>query len=702
MRVKWAIALSGGAAVIAQTLLIREGLALFGGYELVSGILLCFWLIWGAAGSIIFTVLNIRRTTGTYAFLLVLLSVCIFISMTIMRCAPALFGLPYGEVINLGNIVLISFIALAPPCLIFGALFPVASKLLEPERVYLLEGIGAFAGGIIFTFILIFFMSPYGIVVFTVTALLVSAMLVIGRRKAAVAMLLVLLVLTKISDIELFFRKIQMHGAEVIGLAESKYGVICVTRSKSQLNFYTNGVFDFSYPDVYSTEEAVHYAMLVHPDPHAVLLVGGGAGNCLAQILKHPSVDKVVYCELDPLLIDMAKEYIGKDFADDKRVRVVFGDARHFIKKSRRSFDVVIINLPDPVNAQLNRVYTREFFKETRGALNDGGIISVRISAPSDIISPLFGEYLNTVHRSLGSAFTYILHLPVAKITFIASCDPLPGASVKEVIKTRIRERNLQLVYVNEYLFDYSLTAERLNYVRAQIEEANGSMNRDLKPVCYYYSMILWGGVVTGWMKNSFIGLFHLNAFWFLLPLVLVFLFFRRRSLVYLSVLAIGASEISAEVILIILFQILFGFLYGWIGGIIACYMLGLAAGTFIYLRFVIFKGSSTVALSNLEICMVLYYGVIAMIAMLQPAGAYLFIPVLIFVGGFLGGLHFPLSIKAVGRRTSGIVYGIDLIGSSIGALVTAVVLIPVVGIVYTLMIFVALNLIVGIGLRIA
>lgn len=700
-RIKWAIFFSGLTAVIAQTLIIREGLALFGGYELVSGILLCFWLIWGGLGSLIFSKLKLKLNPEiTFSLLLLILSLTIIISIAFMRLALKIFSLPFGEVISLDKIVLISAISLAPTCLVFGAIFPAASKMLAPERVYLLEGIGAFLGGIIISFILLQILPPYGILLIVVFFLTTFAFIIIKKPGLLVFSFLLLLLFVKVNDIELYLRETQMGRQNLVGLRESKYGMITVTKSYTQLNFYTNGVYDFSYPDIYSSEEAVHYPLLLHEMPRKVLLVGGGIGNCITQIFKHPDVNKITYLELDPLFFKMGEEYIGENLKDFKNLNVIFGDARFFIKNTKERYDVVIINLPDPVNAQLNRFYTKEFFAEAKRIINTRGILSVRITAPPDIISPLFGQLLSTIHKSIHSSFEHITVLPAAKMTYIATDHVIILEDVIDTLKQRIEQRSLELTYVNEYFFDYNLTYEKLSYVKDRIEVSEGVLNTDSKPVCYYFSTILWGGAISESMRNLFVKLFSINPFLFLIPLLFVFLFFRRRSIIYLSVLSIGASEISAEVILIILFQIYYGYLYGWIGAIIAFYMLGLALGTLFYMRSYWFRKSTTKLLSNVEFIMGLYFAVIILVFFLKIPGAAVIIPFLIFFGGFMGGLHFPLSVGILKRKKAGIVYGIDLIGSSIGALVTSIIFIPILGIIFTLFIFVVLNVLVAIGLR--
>lgn len=699
-RVNWAVLGSGFTAVVAQTLIIREALALFSGNELVSGIILSLWLVFGGIGSLVFSSIKLRYDPlKVFARLLLTLCFLLVFSLCFLRIAPRIFGLPLGEVIDLSRIIIISVLTLAPACMVFGALFPAASRILSPERVYLFEGLGAFFGGIIITFLLVLILPSFGIMLISVIILVFMVLCIEQRLRLLFLPLLLLIGLLWINRIEFFFRKTQMGGQDLVGLDESRYGVIAVTKSGEQYNFFTNGLYDFSYPDLYSSEEAVQYALLLHAEPRNILLVGGGIGNSISQVLEHPSIDNITYVELDPLLFSMGEEHLGEDLGTKEKLSVIFGDARYYVRNSPMEYDVIIINLPDPMNAQINRFYTREFFAEAQDILNPGGLLSVRITAPTDIISPLFGQLLNTVYRSLNSSFNHIIALPAAKATFIATDYKIEISGVTETLSSRIDARNLDLTYVNPYYFSYDLSREKLNYLNDRITESEGYINSDLKPVCYYFASILWGGILSETLRKGFIGLFGLPPVFFLLPLLLVFFFYRRKSLVYVSVLAVGASEISAEVILIVLFQVLYGYIYGWIGAIIAAYMLGLAVGTLGYLKLPFLRRRPIVSLARVEFVMAVYFAVVIAVALNQPPLVNLVISLLVFCGGLMGGLHFPLSIAIIGKEKAGFVYGIDLIGSSLGALVTAMVLIPVLGIVFTLAIFVSLNLFVGVGL---
>jgi len=701
MRIRISVFIIGMSSVIAQTLIMREGLTLFGGYELASGILLCFWLIWGGIGSIFFKTLRIDSdSSGTVSILLLIQCFCVLFALLFLRYSFRIFSLPYGEVISLKNMLFISGIGLMPLCMVFGALFPAISRIFEPNRVYLFEGIGAFIGGILITFVLINHIPPIGIVFIIITGLLSCSFILREKYVLAVFSFAILILLTQATDIEFALRRVQMGDQRIVELKESRYGMIAVTRTQEQINFYTSGVYDFSYPDPYTTEEAVHYPLLLHNEPRTVLLIGGGVGNCLKQILKHPSVEQVTYVEIDPLLYVLGSKHISEDENYGNRVQIVFGDARFYLKNTRKKFDVVIVNLPDPVNAQLNRFFTQDFFAETHRVLRSKGIFSIRISSPPNIIGVFYGELLHTVQASIARTYDHVIVLPVSKMTYIASDFALGAQNVRRQLTESIESRELDLRYVNSYFFDFELTPEKIGYVQERIDASEATLNTDIKPVCYYYTMVLWGGVVSENIRKVFVRMFHISPWVFFIPLIFVLPFYRRRSIVYLSIIAVGASEISAEVVLIILFQVLFGYLYGWIGGIIAAYMLGLAAGTFLYLKTPFFKRDPVIKLCNVELAMGVYFLCILAVSLLAVPGVNILIPVLIFCGGVIGGLHFPLSVAILSRERAGLIYGVDLIGSAFGALITAIILIPIIGIPFTCLLFVGLNILVGFGLR--
>ncbi len=706
-----AVFVSGIAAVMSQALLIRESLAFFAGNELVSGIVFFFWLLWTGLGSILYSKCKPKfAPILTYALLLFLLCISLMFSLIFFRIAPVVFSLPFGEVVGFEKIIIISVITLCPTCLVFGALFPSASSIILAQKVYLIEGLGSFAGGLLFSFLLVSILPPFGIILIIISLLLFAGLFCLKKKLLLILCLLPLFLLIKIDALEFFFRKVQVPGQQLIGLYESRYGTIAITRTESQLNFYSNGFFDFAYPDNYTAEEAVHYPLLLHYKPEDVLLIGGGMAGGIDEILKHWTVKKLIYLELDPKIIEVSRKYISSSV--DNRLNIIIADGRFFIKKTKDKFDCIIINLSDPINAQLNRYYTKDFFQEVKSRLKSDGLFSIRITAPSDILSPIYKQFLGTIYQSLQAVFKNIYVLPAAKTTYIAG-DYAITEKIANILKEQIEQRNLNLLYVNSYFFDYNFTEERINYLKTSIEQSRAYPNTDLKPVCYYFNNMLYGGIISKNLKWLFMNFFKVHPIIFFLPLILILLFWHRKTIIYLSVFSMGAGGISAELILLILFQVFYGYVYAWLGIIIGFFMLGLTCGTFIYIRFKkkLFEDYSSPLkgegmsegvriLSVIQLSIALYFSIILIMSIAKIPGANYAIGVLIFVGGFFGGLHFPLSLEILGSKKAGVLYGIDLLGSSFGAMITTIILIPILGILHTLLILIALNILVGIGLK--
>ncbi len=130
------------------------------------------------------------------------------------------------------------------------------------------------------------------------------------------------------------------------------------------------------YDEFIYHETLVHPALLSVERPEKVLIIGGGDGGALREVLKHP-VSEVTMVELDRSVIDLVMRHLPQvpDGAfDDDRLRLVIGDGRAFVERSEEKYDVVILDLTDPYG-QAARLYTREFYRKVRDVLGDGGLM---------------------------------------------------------------------------------------------------------------------------------------------------------------------------------------------------------------------------------------------------------------------------------------------------------------------------------------
>jgi spermidine synthase len=127
-----------------------------------------------------------------------------------------------------------------------------------------------------------------------------------------------------------------------------------------------------------------HPALLAHPDPRSVLVIGGGDGGSSEEIFKHPSIERVVMAELDPAVIDISRRYLGaihKGALDDPRMEIKLGDGFEYVKNCKERFDLVVLDLTDPDTPAFH-LYSEEFFGMCQRVLNPGAMMTMHLGSP--------------------------------------------------------------------------------------------------------------------------------------------------------------------------------------------------------------------------------------------------------------------------------------------------------------------------------
>lgn len=179
----------------------------------------------------------------------------------------------------------------------------------------------------------------------------------------------------------------------------------------------------FSYQEMIA-----HLPLASHPNPKKVLVIGGGDGGVVREVLKHSSVEQVVLCDIDEAVIRLSKIYLPHmaHVYEDKRVTVYIGDGFEFLKNHRESYDVIITDSSDPVGPA-HTLFEKPYFQLLHDALRDGGAISTQGECLW-LHLPLIKE-LNTFTKTLFPvveyAFTTIPTYPSGQIGFVlCSKDP--------------------------------------------------------------------------------------------------------------------------------------------------------------------------------------------------------------------------------------------------------------------------------------
>ena len=221
--------------------------------------------------------------------------------------------------------------------------------------------------------------------------------------------------------------------------------------------------------DVQSTEKdefiyhetLVHPAMLAHPEPRSVLIVGGGEGATLREVLRHPSVNRAVMVDIDGELVEMAKTHLyewHQGAFEDPRSQVVIADARAWLETNPDKFDVILVDLVDPVgeDSPARLLYTREFYTLVREHLNPGGLMAMQAGMTLLTHQSAHPVTHQTVKAAFGQAYTYREWIPGFFLSFgflLAGTGPDPLSEIKTQAAARIAARGLELRHLSpEYL----------------------------------------------------------------------------------------------------------------------------------------------------------------------------------------------------------------------------------------------------------
>lgn len=207
-------------------------------------------------------------------------------------------------------------------------------------------------------------------------------------------------------------------------------------------------------------ELLVHPAMALHPQPRRVLILGGGEGATLREVLKHSTVEEAVMVDIDPIVVEFSKKYLEhmhRGSFNDPRARVIIEDGKVFIKRApARYFDVVIMDLTDPYASDIAKpLYSPESFSEIKRILRPDGVVVTQ--AGSSYFYPEEYKYvLNSVKSNFKNVSEYWFWVPSfgLNVNYVLGSDAYRLEDSVNYIDERLRERNVNTKLVSSRLIE--------------------------------------------------------------------------------------------------------------------------------------------------------------------------------------------------------------------------------------------------------
>ena len=488
---------------------------------MVLGVVLGLWLLLMGIGAWLGrTADKLRRPLAALAVIQMLVAVLPLAQVFLLRALRNVVFIR-GAAVGVTETVGAAFVLLLPYCLVAGYALTLACAILARQqgaagigRAYVADSIGSIIGGGLFSFVLVRSLDHIAILIWpALLNLLVAALLAWSERRArtpcapptprdgaqwserptnnpllptlAALLGLGLSAAALLCDLDGLSTRLQYPRQHIVARAKSPYGKLIVTESDGQFDFLENGIPITSTRDDQHVEETVHYAMAQRPEARRVLLVSGGISGTAREILKYgvPAVD---YVELDPLILALGKRFLPANLADG-RIRVINTDGRLFVKQTPERYDVVIIGVPAPATAQLNRFYTAEFLAEVKRVLARDGVVCFALGQYENYVSPELARMLSSACLAVKQSFRNVLVIPGGRVFFLASDGPLYADIAARIEQRQHSDRSWSTAITSTAM----LTADRMADLASATAQP-AAMNRDFSPVLYYYHLRHW------------------------------------------------------------------------------------------------------------------------------------------------------------------------------------------------------------------
>lgn len=260
---------------------------------------------------------------------------------------------------------------------------------------------GSLVGGVFFAFVgLPYFGLTYTPFILGGVNFLVALMVVgllwnnltggMKKRLSALASLIVIAFFsgTLFANDVINYGENQRYRDKVVFSAQSKYQRVVITKSREDFWLFINGNQQLSTVDEY-----MYHEPLVHPvlgmlnKPKDILVLGGGDGGAVREILKYEDVENITLVDLDPLMTDLGKTHpmlveMNQNALNNEKVEILNMDGFNFMEDTRQYFDAIIIDLPDPKSVELGRLYSFEFYKMCYKKLRPNGVIITQAGSP--------------------------------------------------------------------------------------------------------------------------------------------------------------------------------------------------------------------------------------------------------------------------------------------------------------------------------
>jgi spermidine synthase len=683
--------LLGFYSIGGQVLLLRELVSSLNGDELFIGTALFGWLVSVAVGAYIGGLKRLRLRpallflAGVFALPIIIVAV---------RHSPLLVSDIIGEIIPFSTAAMLSCAAMLPVGIISGWLFTsitrqgrLPSKAIV--RVYLFEGIGAFVGGVTIVVLVGAVFSTLQMSVVLGTLVLVGLLSPVSRQKVGTiavivvgAVVFLILVQPLVARFDAIIEHAKYSAYTLKKTFDTHYGHQTILSKDGTIILLTDNTIEAVFPELEPAENLLIPPLVYRPEAREILFLGRAEFG-LAQLAKQ--LPGLSITALDPRreLSTAADEIISNSGAV---TRLSDDPVRYFTRPQvYRAYDVIILNVGGLDSYKNSRLLTVELLQRIKRFLKEGGVLYLPTRYDTDRYITVEGKrLLSLIYRGLKTTFKSVALWPGNMTLLFASDAPVENLPYDSIIARLDR-----LPYSPQYISDYYLQ-DRLNEfktarLRSAVEFA-GTVNTLDRPLLAHYQA--WYRSKASAFDRRIMDFILGKPVWVIaVPLaILVFLtlLYRspergRRYGLFLYFTA-GVVSLTLELVSFYVYQSSAGSLYLEMAVLIGAFMLGLAVGTY-YSRHIDKKPLEYLALFMLLTATVLFAITHQRI---QPQALLFYHLFFLFAVAAATGSLFVAATNRfypTGHESNrGAGYACELIGSSVGALFTMTILLPIIG----------------------
>ena len=389
---------------------------------IISGCSICYELIISALSSFLKgdSVLQYSITIGIYMFAMGLGSYLskffknnLFNWFVSIEIGVGLIGGLSTIILFLANIYLVCYQIIMYVIILIIGIFvgmeiPILTRIIENNEnnlrvtissIFSFDYIGGLIGSIAFPLLLLPHLG-YFCTAFLVGSLniIVSLIIILSYKNsithynkflsATILILSAMIIGTIFSENISKFVEDGLYRDKVIFVKQTKYQHIVLTKHRDDLRLFINGNVQFSTSDEYRYHEAlVHPAMSKAAKKENVLILGGGDGLAAREVLKYPTIQKVTLVDLDRDILELCRDNrtiakVNQNSLSNPKMEIIVDDAYKFLTENTFKYDVILVDLPDPNNEVLNKLYSNIFYRLCKNSLTAEGVLTVQSTSP--------------------------------------------------------------------------------------------------------------------------------------------------------------------------------------------------------------------------------------------------------------------------------------------------------------------------------